>query len=85
MDTLTQLERRVQQMETALARLLQIGTITNVENGKARVKFQGTGITSDWLTSLNGTQYVPEQIGTYVLVFFSPRTKNSAGYILGRL
>lgn len=37
--------------EKDLERILQVGTVTAVDGGKrkARVKFQDTGITSDWL------------------------------------
>lgn len=41
-------------MEEILTRLVQIGTVTAIDNEsrKARVKFQDTGITSDWLCVL---------------------------------
>jgi len=85
-QTLTALASRVQEMETFLSRLVQIGTITNVENGKAQVKFERTGIPSDWLQALDGTQYDKKQIGTNLLVIYPPRRAYSTtGYILGRL
>ena len=35
--------------EQALANLVRIGTVTSVESGKCRVKFQDVDITSGWL------------------------------------
>jgi len=86
MDILTEISCRVHEVETFLSRLLQIGTITNVENGKVQVKFERTGITSDWLQALDGTHYDKKQIGTNVLVIYPPRRAYSiTGFILGRL
>lgn len=55
-------------MDEILERLVQIGTVTAVdaEGRKARVKFQDTGITSDWLCVLQrGTSVTVEAAGQH--------------------
>lgn len=44
-----------------LSRLVQIGTVTNVDNVRrmARVKFHDTGITSAWLHVLKSPPFIP--------------------------
>jgi len=45
-----------------LERLVQIGTVTAINNGthKARVKFPSTGITSGWLHVLDNHPHIPD-------------------------
>ena len=45
-----------------LARLVQVGTVTDVDNAKrmARVKFHDTGITSAWLRVLKNPPFIPD-------------------------
>lgn len=45
--------------------LVRIGTVTDTDEGKrlARVKFQDTGITSDWLYVLASRPYIPDYSG----------------------
>lgn len=49
-------------MDTILDRLVQIGTVTDVDLPKrqARVKFQLTGITSAWLKVLDTHPHIPD-------------------------
>lgn len=51
--------------ESILKNLVRIGTVTDTDNGKrvARVKFQDTGITSDWLYVLACRPYIPDYAG----------------------
>lgn len=42
-------------MSEISGRLIQIGTVAGVNGTKARVFFQGTGMTSDWLYVLQRT------------------------------
>lgn len=48
--------------EKILSRLVQVGTVTDVNNGKriARVKFHDTGITSAWLRVLKSPPFIPD-------------------------
>lgn len=45
-----------------LRRLVQVGTVTDIDLAKhrARVKFQDTGITSDWLHVLDTHPHIPD-------------------------
>lgn len=47
--------------EKILERLVQVGTVTDVDNAKrvARVKFHDTGITSAWLRVLRNPPFIP--------------------------
>lgn len=48
--------------ETILTRLVQVGTVTDVDNEKrkARVKFEDTDITSAWLYVPDNRAYIPD-------------------------
>lgn len=60
--------------EGILQNLVRIGTVTDTDNAKrlARVKFQDTGITSDWLFVLASRPYIPDYDGPQ-------QTENRAG------
>lgn len=71
-----------------LDNLVRIGTVTDVDAAKrlARVKYQDTGITSDWLYALSGTP----RLGATALCLYLPVSGddglplfNSDGFILG--
>lgn len=51
--------------EKILSNLIRIGDVTAVDNGNrtARVKFQDTGITSDWLAVLDNHPHIPDYDG----------------------
>lgn len=46
--------------DSIISRMIQIGTVTDVSGKKARVKFQNTDITSDWLPVLQRTGEIVE-------------------------
>lgn len=48
-----------------LDNLVRIGTVTDIDNNKrlARVKYQDTGITSDWLYVVAARPYIPSYDG----------------------
>lgn len=48
--------------EMPISRLVQVGTVTDIDNDKhrARVKFQLTGITSGWLFVLDTHPHIPD-------------------------
>ncbi len=48
-----------------LDNLVRIGMVTDIDNGRrlARVKFQDTGITSDWLYVVAARPYIPSYDG----------------------
>lgn len=48
--------------EKILSQLVRVGTVTNVDNERrmARVKFQDTGHTPDWLFVLAARPYIPD-------------------------
>ncbi|MDO4541184.1 MAG: hypothetical protein Q4B48_08885 [Syntrophomonadaceae bacterium] len=49
-------------IDKILARLVQVGTVTVVDNDKhlARVKFQDTGLVSGWLHVLDNRSFIPD-------------------------
>ena len=57
-----------------MGRLVQVGTVTAVSGGRARVKFPDTGVISGWL-------YVPQHRGAAVPV--NPADGHSHGVQLG--
>lgn len=63
-----------------LKNLVRIGTVTDTDEGQrlARVKFQDTGITSDWLYVLASRPYIPDYNGPQQT---EPRA-GGAGYAL---
>ena len=70
--------------EKILSRLVQIGTVSDVDSGKrmARVILKETGHTSGWLKVLQpGTWWMPK-VNDQVLVLYLP-VFNSDGFILG--
>jgi len=50
-------------MDSELSRIVQVGTVTALDTGahKVRVKFQHTGLTSDWLPVLRNAPSVSSQ------------------------
>lgn len=48
--------------EKMISGLVRVGTVTDVNNGehRARVKFQGEGMTSGWLYVLNNRPFIPD-------------------------
>ncbi len=67
--------------ENILTRMVQVGTVAAVDQGRkaARVKFQDTGIISDWLRPAGGG--LPK-VNDTVLVLYLP-VDNGDGFILG--
>lgn len=68
-------------MEIVLARLVQIGTVSTVDDSQktARVIFKDTGIMSGWLYIMK--HYTPS-INDKVLVLYLP-VENADGFIIG--
>ena len=52
-------------IEKILAGLVRVGSVTAIDNGKriARMKFQDSGITSDWLAVLDTHPHIPDYDG----------------------
>ena len=69
--------------ERILQRMVQIGKVmaTSVARKAARVKFEDTGIISDWLRLLGRNPGMPE-IDEQVLCLYFP-VRNGDGFILG--
>lgn len=69
--------------EKILLNLVRIGTVTAVDKtkGRARVKFQDSGITSGWLPVLQTGGGLPE-VNSTVLTLYLP-IFNADGFILG--
>lgn len=79
--------------EKILARLVQIGTVSDVDNSKrrARVILKETGHTSGWLCVLATPPFIPDynvpqpwmpKVNDQVLVLYLP-VFNGDGFILG--
>ena len=67
--------------EKILSRMVQVGTVAAVDQGRmaARVKFQDTGIISDWLRPAGSG--LPK-VNDTALVLYLP-VANGDGFILG--
>ncbi|MBR2131389.1 MAG: hypothetical protein IJ955_02430 [Oscillospiraceae bacterium] len=67
-------------VEKVLSRLVQVGTVTDVNNDKriARVKFHDTGITSAWLRVLKNPPFIPTYDGPQRTEFESGGSGDSA-------
>lgn len=73
------------EMETVLKNLVRVGTVTAVDEtkGTVRVKFQDTGLPSDWLAVLSASLWFPD-IDDSVLTLYLP-VFSGDGFILGRI
>lgn len=73
------------EMENVLENLVRVGNVTAVDRprGAARVKFQDTGLSSDWLPVLSASLWMP-RVNDTVLTLYLP-VFNGDGFILGKI